>query len=130
VSTGNLRELVVSGHRRQFGLTRRVTVISVADPPDELASTALAVRLERAIDDPGALVVVDLSHAAALDATTLTLLVRTGRRFRRTGRSLRVSLGSFRARRLLAVTLLDQAFLVCPTLGEAIRSVRVVDNSG
>jgi anti-anti-sigma regulatory factor len=107
----------------------RVTVISVPEPPEKAPST-LESELGRAIDDPDTLVVVDLSAAAAVDATVLELLLRTGRHLRGSGRILRVSLSSLHARRLLAATLLDRTFTVCATLGEALQPVGRIDESG
>jgi anti-anti-sigma regulatory factor len=111
------------------GRSSRVTVIRVSDPPDQAAST-LEIELNRAIDDPRTRVVVDLSPAAAVDATVLALLVRTGRHLRCSGRILRVSLSSLPARRLLAATMLDRTFTVCATLGEALQPARTLDESG
>jgi len=67
-------------------------------------------------------VVLDLTEAAFVDSTTMSIIVATSKRLRAEGRQLSVASGNPTVARLLEITGLDRALDVHPTLAEAVES--------
>lgn len=67
-------------------------------------------------------VILDLTEAAFVDSTTVSVIVRTDRRMRVEGRQLSIATGNPTVARLFEITGLDRALDVHRTLAEAIES--------
>ena len=65
-------------------------------------------------------VILDLTEAAFVDSTTVSIIVRTNRRMRVEGRQLLIATGNPTVARLFDITGLDRALDVHRTLAEAI----------
>ena len=97
-----------------------VAVVALAGEVDLYTAPRFKDVLFQAIDEGGALVVVDLTGVSFIDSTALGLLVSGGRRLEQTAGALAIGCPDARIRRILEITGLDTVFGIYSSRGEAL----------
>ena len=107
--------------RPQAEVFEHGVAVSLSGELDAYDAPALrATFAELARDNPGATVVLDLTHVSFLDSTALGTIVGLLRRVREAGGELRVVLPETAARRIFEVTALERALDVWPDRATAL----------
>ena len=105
-------------------LGRNAWLVRVRGEADLSTATQLVTALDDAADGSAARVVVDLAGTSFVDSTTIGVLLGADRRLREQGGNLVLVTGGGHVDRVLALTGLEEAFRIEPTLAEAIEALQ------
>jgi anti-sigma B factor antagonist len=95
-------------------------VVSLTGEIDLYTAPELKSELLRLVAEGPNRIVVDLSGATFVDSTTLGVLLGAVKRLRLIGGELVIVCADLNIRRILSITLLDRAFTIYDTLGDAL----------
>jgi anti-sigma B factor antagonist len=95
-------------------------VVGLTGEVDLYTAPELKSELLRLVAEGPNRIVVDLSGATFVDSTTLGVLLGAVKRLRLIGGELVIVCADLNIRRILSITLLDRAFTIYDTLGEAL----------
>ena len=98
----------------------RIVIVAVHGDTDMHVADELRVRIEDAIDEAPAALVIDLSGVTFLDSMALGVLLGGLKRVGEVGGQLRVVTSRPEIRRIFEVTMLDQLFDLDPSRAEAL----------
>lgn len=114
-------------HEVDFDLVTRelsdgTFVVALTGEVDLYTAPELKSELLRLVADEPNRIVVDLSGATFVDSTTLGVLLGAVKRLRLIGGELVIVCADLNIRRILSITLLDRAFTIYDTLGDALEA--------
>lgn len=112
-------------HIRKESLSESLILLRLEGEDDLSAAPELKGCVDAVIDLGATKLIMDLSAATYIDATTLGILIGTLKRLRRRGGNLAVVCPDPGMARIFSITGLDRMFLVEPTLEAAVTALEV-----
>jgi anti-sigma B factor antagonist len=97
-------------------------VVALTGEVDLYTAPELKSELLRLVAEGPNRIVVDLTGATFVDSTTLGVLLGAVKRLRLIGGELVIVCADLNIRRILSITLLDRAFTIYDTLGDALEA--------
>jgi len=100
-------------------------VVALSGEVDLYTAPELKTELLRLVAEEPRRIIVDMTDATFVDSTTLGVLLGAVKRLRLQDGDLEIVCSDLNIRRILSITLLDRAFTIYGSLGDALGSNRI-----